>query len=80
MELMYAANGAPPVLEIRLQDVLGWMQQPFVDSGEMLVELHLLTPDLKPLVVVSDLAKFWQEEYPKLRADLVQKFPQVKWK
>jgi len=80
MELMYAANGAPPVLEIRLQDVLGWMQQPFVDSGEMLVELHLLTPDLKPLVVVSDLAKFWQEEYPKLRPMLVEKFPQVKWK
>ena len=80
MELVYAANGAPPVLEIRLQDVLAWQEHPVIDGGEMPVALHLLTPDLKPLVVVSDLAKFWQEAYPKLRADLVQKFPQVKWK
>jgi ATP-dependent helicase HrpB len=79
MELVYFANGNPPVLEIRLQDILGWMEHPFVDAGEMLVELHLLTPDLKPLAVVTDLPHFWQEEYPALQRELEKKFPKIKW-
>ncbi|QMU28833.1 ATP-dependent helicase HrpB [Adhaeribacter radiodurans] len=79
MELEYFANGAPPVLEIRLQDVLSWHEQPLIDEGEMSVELHLLTPDLKPLVVVSDLSKFWREEYPSLKIMLNEKFPKVNW-
>jgi len=77
--LQYFANGTPPVLEIRLQDVLDWQEQPLVDEGEMPVELHLLTPDLKPLVVVSDLSKFWREVYPSLKIMLNEKFPKVNW-
>ncbi|WP_034256923.1 ATP-dependent helicase HrpB [Adhaeribacter aquaticus] len=80
MELQYFANGNPPVLEIRLQDVLDWTEQPVIDEGEMPVELHLLTPALKPLITVTDLAKFWQEEYTGLKADLEKQFPKVKWK
>jgi ATP-dependent helicase HrpB len=79
MELQYYANGAPPVLEIRLQDVFGWQELPVIDEGEMPVELHLLTPDLKPLATVTDFGKFWQEEYPALRADLVRRFPKLNW-
>ena len=79
MELQYFANGNPPVLELRLQDVLDWQTQPVVDEGEMPVELHLLTPDLKPLVTVTNLSQFWQEEYPTLRLGLHQKFPKVNW-
>ncbi|MDQ4139861.1 MAG: ATP-dependent helicase HrpB, partial [Bacteroidota bacterium] len=79
MELQYFSNGAPPVLEIRLQDVLDWPKQPVVDEGEMPIELHLLTPELKPLATVTDLTKFWQQEYPGLRADLMKQFPKVRW-
>ncbi|QNF35603.1 ATP-dependent helicase HrpB [Adhaeribacter swui] len=79
MELQYFAHGNPPVLEIRLQDVLDWLKQPLVDAGEMPVELQLLTPDLKPLATVTDLATFWQAEYPALRTDLLKQFPKVNW-
>src|SRR5690606_9985175 len=43
IELEYQSNGAPPILEIRLQDVLAWDKHPHVDGGDMTIELHLLT-------------------------------------
>ncbi|RDC62374.1 ATP-dependent helicase HrpB [Adhaeribacter pallidiroseus] len=79
MELQYFGNGAPPVLEIRLQDVLDWDEQSVIDAGEMPVELHLLTPDLKPLARITDLKQFWQEDYPLLRLDLRKQFPKIVW-
>jgi ATP-dependent helicase HrpB len=79
IELDYQPNGTPPRLEIRLQDVLGWQEQPHVDGGDMTVELHLLTPDLKPITNVSDLGGFWEKEYPKLKKQLEVVFPKVVW-
>ncbi|KAA5548825.1 ATP-dependent helicase HrpB [Adhaeribacter rhizoryzae] len=79
MELDYQPNAAPPRLEIRLQDVLGWTEHPHVDAGDMPVELHLLTPDLKPLAVVIDINRFWREDYSVLRPELAAKYPKVNW-
>lgn len=80
MELAYPGNGQPPLLEIRLQDVMDWDNNPTVDGGDVSVVLHLLTPDLKPLRVVHSLHSFWQEEYRSLKPMLVKKFPKVAWK
>ena len=80
VELLYLPNGAQPILEVRLQDIFGWSENPTVDNGEMHVLLHLLTPDLKPLEVVSDLGSFWRERYSVLRGELVEKFPKVGWR
>jgi ATP-dependent helicase HrpB len=77
--LQYLPQAAPPRLEVRLQDVMAWTDNPRVDEGEMVVELHLLSPDLKPLQVVADLQSFWEEEYPALRPVLEAKFPKVTW-
>jgi ATP-dependent helicase HrpB len=77
--LQYLPQGAPPRLEVRLQDVMGWTGNPRVDAGEVNVDLHLLTPDLKPLQVVADLKSFWKKEYPALRPVLAATFPQVDW-
>lgn len=80
IELYYLPNGAPPRLEVRLQDVLEWQESPKIDEGRMAVMLHLLTPDLKPLKVVADLSSFWKEEYPSLLPVLEEKFPKVNWR
>ncbi|MFC5270020.1 ATP-dependent helicase HrpB [Adhaeribacter terreus] len=80
MELLYMPNGAQPILEVRLQDIFDWQENPKVDNGDMHVLLHLLTPDLKPLEVVSDLGSFWAERYSVLKPELVERFPKVGWK
>lgn len=80
LELEYTPNGNQPRLEIRLQDVLGWPENPQVDGGDMTIELHLLTPDLKPLTTTSDLKTFWRGEYISLKPMLAEKFPKVDWR
>ncbi|MCC9168102.1 ATP-dependent helicase HrpB [Pontibacter harenae] len=79
IELAYEPNGEQPKLEIRLQDVLAWEESPTVDEGEMKVELHLLTPELKPITTVSDLASFWKGNYRVIKRQLEVVFPEVKW-
>jgi ATP-dependent helicase HrpB len=79
IDLHYMPDGAAPRMEVRLQHVLAWQESPKVDEGEMVVVLHLLTPDLKPFKVVADLKSFWQEEYPALKKELEAKFPKVDW-
>ena len=79
IELDYQSNGLPPKLEVRLQDVLGWQEHPHVDHGDMAVELHLLTPDLKPITTVSDLGSFWEGNYRVIRRQLEVVFPKVDW-
>ncbi|MBB6610616.1 ATP-dependent helicase HrpB [Pontibacter sp. Tf4] len=79
IELEYKPDGAQPRLEIRLQDILDWEESPKVDDGEMTVELALLTPDLKPITTVSDLASFWKGNYRVIRRQLEVVFPEVKW-
>nr|WP_317195498.1 ATP-dependent helicase HrpB [Rufibacter sp. SYSU D00308] len=80
MELAYRTNGQPPLLEIRLQDVLDWEANPTVDNGDVNVVLHLLSPSLKSLATVYDLHTFWQEEYPRLKPMLENRFANVKWR
>ncbi|MCJ8164147.1 ATP-dependent helicase HrpB [Pontibacter sp. E15-1] len=79
MELEYQPNGLPPKLEIRLQDILGWEQHPHVDGGDMTVELHLLTPDLKPITTVSDISTFWNGNYRVIKRQLEVVFPGINW-
>lgn len=79
IELAYKPNGEQPKLEIRLQDVLRWEQSPTVDEGEMTVELALLTPDLKSITTVSDLASFWKGNYRVIKRQLEVVFPEVEW-
>ncbi|SFH08233.1 ATP-dependent helicase HrpB [Pontibacter chinhatensis] len=77
--LVYKPDGAQPTLEIRLQDVLAWEESPKVDEGEMTVELALLTPELKLITTVSDLASFWKGNYRVIKRQLEVVFPEVKW-
>jgi ATP-dependent helicase HrpB len=79
MELIYQSDGTPPHLEIRLQDVLDWKDNPRIDEGRMAVDIFALTPDLKPLMKISDLSKFWKEEFPLLYKKLLIDYPLVDW-
>ncbi|MGV3642206.1 MAG: ATP-dependent helicase C-terminal domain-containing protein, partial [Adhaeribacter sp.] len=79
LELQYLPQGAPPRLEVRLQDVLAWPDNPRIDAGEMAVELQLLRPDLTPLQLVADLKGFWADTYPSLQQELERQFPKVNW-
>ncbi|MFE5338818.1 ATP-dependent helicase HrpB [Isoptericola sp. NPDC056578] len=69
----------PPVLAVKLQEVFGWAAAPAVADGRVPVVLHLLSPARRPVAITSDLASFWKQGYPRVRADLRARYPRHPW-
>ncbi|MFD6178871.1 MULTISPECIES: ATP-dependent helicase HrpB [unclassified Isoptericola] len=79
-EVRLAYDGAePPVLAVKLQEVFGWTTTPAVADGRVPVVLHLLSPAGRPVAITSDLASFWRQGYPGVRADLRGRYPRHPW-
>jgi ATP-dependent helicase HrpB len=68
-----------PWVESRLQDFFGMKTGPKLLEGRLAVTLHLLAPNRRALQVTSDLAGFWEREYPRIRKDLGRKYPRHAW-
>lgn len=72
-------RGQPPWIASRLQDFFGMREGPRVASGRVALTLRLLAPNQRPVQVTSDLAGFWQREYPRLRRELGRRYPRHPW-
>ncbi|MEV7431276.1 ATP-dependent helicase HrpB [Nocardioides sp. NPDC092400] len=68
-----------PVLAVRLQETFGWAATPRVADGRVPVLLHLLSPARRPVAVTADLASFWENGYPQVRAELRGRYPKHPW-
>jgi ATP-dependent helicase HrpB len=79
-EVRLAYDGVEaPVLAVKLQEVFGWTATPAVADGRVPVVLHLLSPARRPVAITSDLASFWKQGYPQVRADLRARYPRHPW-
>lgn len=79
IRLKYSAEGAAPVLEVRLQEMFGLLDTPTVNQGKVKVVLHLLSPGYKPVQVTQDLRSFWQNTYAEVRKELRRRYPKHSW-
>ncbi|MDN5732455.1 MAG: ATP-dependent helicase HrpB [Yaniella sp.] len=70
---------ASPVLAVKLQECFGWTASPTVAEGQVPVVLHLLSPARRPLAVTVDLASFWQNIYPQVRAENRGRYVKHPW-
>lgn len=77
--LDYSAEGEPPVLAVRLQEMFGLVETPAVNEGRSCVLLHLLSPGYKPVQVTQDLKSFWKNTYPEVRKQLRMRYPKHHW-
>jgi ATP-dependent helicase HrpB len=77
--ITYMANGAAPVLSVRLQEVFGLSETPKVNGGKMPVVMHLLSPGYKPVQVTSDLKSFWNILYFEVKKELQRRYPKHAW-
>jgi ATP-dependent helicase HrpB len=69
----------PPVVAVKLQELFGWTQTPALAGGRVPVVLHLLSPAGRPVAITADLASFWRQGYPQVRADLRARYPKHPW-
>lgn len=73
------AEGAAPVLAVRIQELFGLANTPTVASGRVRVVLHLLSPNHRPQQVTEDLASFWKNIWPEVRKELRSRYPRHSW-
>jgi ATP-dependent helicase HrpB len=69
--------GQPAWVASRMQDFFGMKETPKAAGHPLTV--HLLAPNQRPQQVTQDLAGFWQREYPRLRKELMRKYPRHAW-
>ena len=67
------------VLAVKLQECFGLQQAPRIADGRVAVQVHLLSPAGRPLAVTEDLAFFWREAYPQVRAQMRGRYPKHPW-
>lgn len=79
IRLKYSPEGGAPVLEVRLQEVFGWMDTPRVNAGKTPVLMHLLSPGYRTVQATSDLRSFWQTGYAEVRKELRRRYPKHSW-
>ncbi len=69
----------PPVVAVKLQETFGWTQTPALADGRAPIVLQLLSPARAPVAITGDLASFWRQGYPQVRADLRARYPKHPW-
>ncbi|MES2131121.1 MAG: ATP-dependent helicase HrpB [Bacteroidota bacterium] len=79
IRMEYFANGAAPVIAVRLQEVFGMENTPTVNNGKNKTVLHLLSPGYKPVQVTSDLKSFWNTTYYEVKKELQRRYPKHAW-
>lgn len=78
-KVTYAAGG-PPHIALRMQELYDVNQTPKIALGRVPVVVHILTPGMKPIQITQDLANFWREQYPRIKAELQRKYPKHLWR
>jgi ATP-dependent helicase HrpB len=74
----YSAPGGPAVAA-RLQEWFGMPSVPPLARGRVPLVLHLLAPNQRPVQITRDLASFWRNVYPRVRAELMRRYPRHSW-
>ncbi|MFC3990232.1 ATP-dependent helicase HrpB [Actinoplanes siamensis] len=73
------SDPAAPVLAVKVQEAFGWREAPRLAEGRVPVLLHLLSPAGRPVAVTRDLASFWVQGYPQVRAEMRGRYPRHPW-
>lgn len=70
-------EGKAPYIESFLQDFCGTKESP--KAGNTPLVLHLLAPNRRAVQITQDLPSFFSVHYPKIRKELMRKYPRHGW-
>lgn len=69
----------PPHIALRIQELFGLEETPRIAMGRVPVLVHILAPNMRPVQVTTDLARFWREHYPRVKSELQRRYPKHAW-
>ena len=72
-------DAAAPFVAVKLQEVFGWQETPYLAEGRVPLTMQLLSPAQRPVQVTRDLASFWREGYFAVRKELAGRYPKHYW-
>jgi ATP-dependent helicase HrpB len=78
-KVTYAEN-EPPKISLRVQELYDVKETPKVAMGRQPVLINILAPNMRPVQVTQDLANFWKQGYPAIRAQLAGRYPKHEWR
>ena len=73
------AEGKPPILPVKIQEVFSWKSTPRLAMGRVPVLLHLLAPNMRPQQITDDLESFWATGYTIVKKELKRRYPKHSW-
>lgn len=74
----YPPDGSPYVAS-RMADFFGLRDAPRIAGGRLPLVVHLLAPSNRPVQITSDLAGFWERHWPRVRKELMRRYPRHPW-
>ncbi len=72
-------NENSPILAVKIQEVFGLYDTPKICNGKVALQMHLLTPALRPIQITYDLKSFWENSYDEVRKELRGKYKKHYW-
>ena len=79
VKVVYSVDGAPTIAA-RIQDLYGIKEAVWIANHRVLVRIHVLAPNNRPVQITDNLSVFWRETYPKLKQELKRKYPKHDWR
>jgi ATP-dependent helicase HrpB len=73
------SNNQTPILAVKIQEVFGLKQTPLICESKIKLQVHLLSPALRPIQITYDLESFWKNSYAEVRKELRGKYKRHYW-
>ncbi len=68
-----------PVLAVKIQEMFGMHEIPKILNNKIALQVHLLSPALRPIQITYDLKSFWENSYAEVKKELFTKYKKHYW-
>lgn len=68
-----------PSISVKIQEVFGLYETPKVLNNTLALQIHLLTPAMRPIQITYDLKSFWENSYSEVRKEIRGKYKRHYW-
>ena len=68
-----------PSMSVKIQEMFGLEETPRVLDSRLALQVHLLSPAMRPIQITYDLSSFWKNSYEEVRKELRGKYKRHYW-